>query len=358
MSDRSPMAAAEPLQHHHSERHREAPAPGPPVIVGMIGIHEGREQRARLLVREGTGERPGDQAAVLLHRLAIGVEARAEARLLEVRPVMNRIGGDRDRDVAAHRPVARRQLRVECQGQVVGQLAHPRKGRARHQDRHDLEIGASVPQPHHQRLERVLRVVRHGVLHPVGARKAPQQCFAQGRHRHRAVGRAPRAIGVEDPAVALAEAVIAVEDTDEDDRARGDEGDHASIDAPREVELVVRAEDPRHAGRGRRRERVGRRRLQRALPEGVHLRGADGVRGRIDAPANPGARGDRHVAADRIERGSDHRRCRRLLRAGGLAQPGNGEQREGKSEAQRGESHGRILPRAFREDKTAAGHVC
>ena len=72
MTDRAAAVARGALQREQAERHREAPAPGPAVGVGMLGIDEGLVERADLGGRERTAQRALEQLAIPRDRAVVG----------------------------------------------------------------------------------------------------------------------------------------------------------------------------------------------------------------------------------------------------------------------------------------------
>ena len=124
-------------------------------------------------------------------------------------------------------------------------------------------------QPVDERLERVLGVVHRRARRrrsPAGRRAS--SVLAQRRHRDLAVGRAPRAVGVED------EDVVRVERAGTCGRPRRattvfavHQRQDAAVDAPGVEVVVVRADRPGHARRRRLAEPLGRRRRRGAAPK-------------------------------------------------------------------------------------------
>ena len=88
------------------------------------------------------------------------------------------------------------------------------------------------------------------VLDRLVLRQRRDERVAQRRHRDLAVGRAPRAIGVEDHLIVRAEAAIAMEHADDDDRLRRHQRIDAPIDARRVHVVVVRPDEPDARRRG------------------------------------------------------------------------------------------------------------
>jgi hypothetical protein len=107
---------------------------------------------------------------VLRDGLLVRLDADAELLLLEVGPVMDRVGRDRDRHVAAEPPAASFHLCRERRAEIVAESLEAFEVRRGNDDRHDLEIVPHVLQPADERLERMLEIVRGCVLRPVRPR--------------------------------------------------------------------------------------------------------------------------------------------------------------------------------------------